>query len=80
VSSAGIGVTEPLQDGGLHEGNVLAVQDLVAAIEDDRQPLGSIYEARGATEMIVSVFESQRQGGPVKLPLENRQNPLTMLS
>ena len=28
---------------------------------------------------IVAVFESQRLGGPVKLPLENRQNPLTML-
>jgi hypothetical protein len=38
-----------------------------------------MYEARGATEMIVAVFESQRLGRPVPLPLENRNNPLTML-
>jgi predicted dehydrogenase len=80
VSSAGIGVKEPLTDGGLHSGNLLACQDLLKAIEDNRQPLGNIYEARGATEMIVSVFESQRVGGPVTLPLANRQNPLAMLT
>jgi hypothetical protein len=63
----------------LHGGNVLAVKDLIAAIEQDREPEGSIYEARSATEMIVAVFESQRVGGPVSLPLKNRANPLTML-
>ena len=35
--------------------------------------------AMTATEMIVSVFESQRLGRPVTFPLENRQNPLTLL-
>lgn len=79
VSSAGVGVPEPLSDGGLHGGNVLAVNDLLAAIEENRQPLGNMYEARGATEMIVAVFESQRLLARVPLPLENRQNPLTML-
>ena len=79
VSSAGVGVPEPLSDGGLHAGNVAAVNDLLAAIEENRQPLGSAYEARGATEMIVAAFESQRLGARVPLPLENRQNPLTML-
>jgi hypothetical protein len=29
--------------------------------------------------MIVAVFESQRVGGPVTLPLKNRGNPLIML-
>ncbi|MEX2120103.1 MAG: Gfo/Idh/MocA family oxidoreductase [Pirellulales bacterium] len=80
VSSAGIGVTEPLADGGAQAGNLLAVKDLISAIEENRQPMGNIYEARGATEMIVAIFESQRAGKPVALPLENRQNPLTMLS
>jgi predicted dehydrogenase len=79
VSSAGIGKPEPLEDGGLHGGNVLAVKDLIAAVEEDRLPVGNIYEARTATEMIVSVFESQRVGGPVTLPLKNRKNPLAML-
>jgi predicted dehydrogenase len=80
VSSGGVGVSEPMKDGGLNAGNVLAVKDLLSAIEDDRQPESSVYEARGATEMIVSIFESHRVGGPVTLPLKNRQNPLTMLA
>lgn len=79
VSSAGAAEPEPLKDGGLPAGNVLAVRDLIAAIEADRQPVSSIYEARTAVEMIVAVFESQRTGRPVSVPLENRQNPLAML-
>jgi predicted dehydrogenase len=80
VSSQGVGLSEPLSDGGLAAGNVLAVRDLLAAIEEHREPLGNMYEARGATEMIVAVFESHRLGRPVPLPLENRENPLAMLS
>jgi predicted dehydrogenase len=79
VSSAGIGQPEPLKDGGLDAGNELAVADLLASIEQNREPLGNLREARGATEMIVACFESQRQGKPVALPLENRQNPLASL-
>ncbi|HIQ21507.1 MAG TPA: Gfo/Idh/MocA family oxidoreductase [Planctomycetes bacterium] len=79
VTSAGVGKPEPLENRGLHGGNLLAVRDLIQAIEEDRQPLASIYDARVATEMIVAVFESQRAGGPVRLPLANRCNPLTML-
>jgi predicted dehydrogenase len=79
VSSAGVDKPEPLENQGLHGGNVLAVGDLIAAVEEDRQPVASAYEARAAVEMIVSVFESERQGRPVPIPLENRQNPLTML-
>ena len=79
VSSAGAGKPEPLEDGGPHAGNLLAVKDLIAAVEQDRRPDSSIYEARTAVEMIVAVFESQRVGGPVTFPLQTRQNPLTML-
>ena len=76
VSSAGIGQPEPLRDGGLHGGNVLACRDLIAAIEEDRQPECHVYEARMTVQMIAAVFESQRIGGPARFPLENRQNPL----
>jgi predicted dehydrogenase len=76
VTSAGIGKPEPLKDTGLHGGNLLIARDLIQAIEKDSQPLGSAYAARAATEMIAAVFESHRQGGPVELPLENRDNPL----
>jgi len=79
VSSAGLDKPEPLENGGLHAGNVLAVKDLIDAVEQDRQPVSNIYEARTATEMIVAVFESQRIGRPVTFPPENRENPLTML-
>ena len=79
ISSAGPGKEEPRQHKGLHGGNVLAVQDLIAAIEEDRQPECNVYEARWTVEMIAGVFESHRQGRPVRLPLDNRDNPLTML-
>ena len=79
VSSAGEGTPEPMKDLKSHGGNILIAKDLIRAIEEDREPLGGIWHARAATEMIVAVFESHRQGGPVKFPLENRNNPLTML-
>lgn len=79
VSSAGIGKPEPLSDGGLGAGNIVAVQDLLAAIETDRQPECSVYEGRMTIEMIAAVFESHRQGRPVSVPLENRKNPLSLL-
>lgn len=79
VSTAGPGKPETMKDGHLHAGNVLAVQDLIAAVEKGRQPESSIAEARTAVEMIVAVFESQRQRRPVPFPLTNRQNPLAML-
>ncbi len=79
VTSAGVSQPEPLPNTGLHGGNILAVRDLIAAIEEDRQPLTSIYAARTATEMIAAVFESHRLGKRVEFPLNNRKNPLTML-
>jgi predicted dehydrogenase len=80
ISSAGLGKPEPLADGGLvGQGNVWIVQDLMEAIEKDRQPLGSMYDGRAALEMILAVYESHRLKGPVDLPLTNRKHPLTML-
>ena len=79
VTTAGVGQPEPLANRGLHGGNILAIRDLIAAIEEGRQPRTSIYAARTATEMIVSIFESHRLGKSVTFPLTNRKNPLTML-
>jgi predicted dehydrogenase len=80
VTSAGDGVPEPIKAGGIPNGNVAAIKDLISAIEDNRQPLCSVYDARSIIEMIMAVFESQRLGKPVNFPLENRKHPLTMLS
>ena len=80
VSSAGIGKAETREDQLTHhDGNILAVKDLIAAIEEDRQPLANLEEARTNLEMIVAVFESHRVGGSVTFPLNSRKNPLTML-
>ena len=79
ITSAGVGEPEPLQDLGLHGGNQLACQDLLAAIEEDRQPEANVYEARTTVEMILAIFDSHRHGKPVSIPLESRENGLTKL-
>lgn len=79
ISSAGVGEPEPYADGGLHAGNVAACRDLLAAIDEDRLPECNVYEGRTTIEMIAAVFESHRQGRPVQMPLETRENPLTLL-
>ncbi len=79
ITSGGPGQPETLENGGLHAGNVLASQDLIAAIEDNRSPESSLEAARTTTEMIVSIFESHRVGKKVYFPLQNRKNPLSEL-
>ena len=77
ITSAGVGKPEPLKDNGLGLGNVWIAKDLIEAIEKDRQPLGSVYDARAALEMILAVYESHRLRGVAEIPLKNRQHPLT---
>ena len=79
VSSAGVGKPEPIKITGIPAGNVAAVRDLMDAIENNRAPLCDAVAGRKVVEMILSVFESQRLGKPVAIPLENRQHPLTQL-
>lgn len=76
ISSAGVDKPEPLRGGGLGLGNQWIVKDLLKAIEEDRQPLGSIYDGRAALEMILAVYESHRLQRPVVMPLKNREHPL----
>jgi predicted dehydrogenase len=80
ITTAGFETPEPLTDARYFSRHRLAVEDLIAAIEENREPLGGMHEARGATEMIAAVFESHRQRRPVPMPLVNRKNPLAMLS
>lgn len=61
----------------LHEdGNRLAVIDLIAAIENVREPLSSARDARWALDMILGVYASQICKGQVALPLAERDHPL----
>jgi hypothetical protein len=79
ITSAGVGKPEPLQDGGLGQANAWIARDLIEAIEQDRQPLGGMYDGRAALEMVLAVYESHRVQGAVGLPLRNRRHPLTLL-
>ncbi|HAP09108.1 MAG TPA: hypothetical protein DCR20_14900 [Planctomycetaceae bacterium] len=65
---------------GYEGGNPAAALDLMESIRRDRQPKCSMYEARGAVELVLAAFESHVQGGPVALPLQVRDNPLSRLS
>jgi len=76
VTSAGLGKPEKLKDGSATAGNVWIVKDLIEAIEKDRQPLGSMYDARAALEMILAVYASHKANAPVALPLKERKHPL----
>jgi predicted dehydrogenase len=79
ITSAGLAKPEPLPDTGLHGGNLLAVHDLIAAIEACREPEVNMYEGHTTVEMITAVFQSQCHDGPVKFPLANRENPLAKM-
>jgi len=80
ISTAGINALEPLTGERYTSRHQLAIYDLLDAIENHREPKCGMYEARGAIEMIVAVFESHRQGCAVSLPLATRENPLTLMN
>jgi len=52
------------------------VDDLIAAIEEGREPAVSLRDGRIAQEMIQAVFASHVQGQRVAIPLEKRAHPL----
>jgi len=67
---------EVLPDEPLATGNTLAIVDLIAAIEQDREPVSSARSAVAALEMIMGTYESQITGGRVELPMARRDHPL----
>lgn len=75
VSSAGVGLPEPLTDTGAHGGNVTAAIDLLSAIREQREPLCGMYDGRTTVEMITAVFTAQRRQTWVAWPLEDRGSP-----
>jgi predicted dehydrogenase len=78
-SSAGIGKPEPRMDGSYQGGHLAAITDLFDCIQNDRKPICSAEDCRSIIEMIAAVFESQRLGASVELPLKMRVNPLSLL-
>lgn len=56
--------------------NRYAVWDLMRAVEEDRQPVSNMYNARLALEMIYGIYASQVAGRVVRFPLADREHPL----
>jgi predicted dehydrogenase len=52
------------------------IDDLIAAIEEDREPEVSIKHGRDAQAMVQAVWEAPLHGGRVAMPLERRDHPL----
>lgn len=80
LTSAGIGVPEPLTNDTYEDGHLAAIKDLTDAIEQQRPTRCDCTDGRAIIEMISAVFESQRRGARVDLPLATRVNPLTLLT
>ena len=60
-------------------GNWMLVQDLMACVGTDRDPIASGRECRAALEMILATYASALSGGAVALPLQDRAHPLGSL-
>jgi predicted dehydrogenase len=74
------GLTPSVDIGG-DEGERLACQrrllrDFLDAIAENREPISSGRDGLAALEMSMAVWESQRAGQPVTLPLPERTHPL----
>ena len=54
----------------------LMLRDLIAAIEEDRDPFASGRDGRDCLEMIHATWESHRQKARVSMPLTPREHPL----
>ena len=70
---------EPLSEAPkseLHDGNQLAIIDLMKAVETGRKPLSADTDAQAALEMIVGTYASQISGARVEVPMKDRRHPL----
>lgn len=66
----------PAGDIGFHAANQVLVSDLLAAVEEQREPVSSGRDGLAALEMILAVYASHIAGGRIALPLAERSHPL----
>ncbi|MBM83075.1 MAG: hypothetical protein CMJ78_21145 [Planctomycetaceae bacterium] len=81
ITTAGLGKKETQPDliASVHN-HVLAIHDLIDAVDNDRVPLCDARQGAVTVEMICGAFESHRQGGAaVSYPLDQRENPFSKL-
>ena len=55
------------------------VQDMVAAIDEDRQHRSSGYQGLATLELLMAIYQSSRKRQRVHLPLEEPESPLTLM-
>jgi len=81
ITTGGVNQPEPVADlKAKVSGHLVAADDLIAAMKENREPLCSAADGLVTVEMIFAVFESHRLNGQrVELPLKARTNPLGML-
>lgn len=79
ISADGIGKPEPVADIGKQVmSHATGALDLIASIEQDRQPLCSGADGRLTVEMITAVFASHvKDGAQVRFPLKEVNNPFS---
>lgn len=58
------------------DSNRYAAWDLMCAIEEDRQPISNVYNARVVVEMIYGIYASHLSGSVMRFPLLDRKQPL----
>jgi len=66
----------PLRRQWLQLGNKILANDLIEAIEQDREPISGIERALLITEVVQGVYASHFTGRRVDLPLQKRIHPL----
>ena len=44
---------------------------MIEAIKNDRAPYVDAYAGKKALEVVLAIYKSQKEGKPVKLPLES---------
>jgi predicted dehydrogenase len=77
ITTAGVGKPEPIAN--LREqiaSHAIPGRDLIAAIQENREPLCGAENGRETIEMIAATFASHRSGQRVTLPLKDREHPL----
>ncbi len=52
-------------------GHTSLYADMISAIENDRAPYVDAYAGKNALELVLAIYKSQKEGRPVKLPLDD---------
>lgn len=55
------------------------IQDLIASIEEDRPHRSSGEQGRATLEVLMAIYESSRRRQRIRLPLEEKESPLTLM-